>query len=179
MKSYLRMYCIEKLIEIGFDGYAIGGMCPTKEEMFNIVEYVTQNMPSDKPHYLMGVGSPEEIIDSVYRGIDMFDCVLPMRNARNGYLFTSQGVLRIRNTKYKTDLAPLDPECDCYTCKNYSRSYLHHLDKCREILGVRLNTMHNIYYYQNLMKQIRESIKQNRFEKFRKEFHIKNKSQAI
>ena len=121
----------------------------------------------------MGVGKPQDIVEAVARGIDMFDCVIPTRNARNGFLFTSQGTIKIRNAKYKHDTAPLDENCACYTCKNYSRAYLHHLDKCGEILGARLNTIHNLYYYQQLMREIRESIEQQRFANFVKGFYQK------
>jgi len=121
----------------------------------------------------MGVGKPEDLIEGVRRGVDMFDCVMPTRNARNGHLFTSEGVIKIRNAKHKTDTGTLDPECDCYTCKNYSRSYLNHLDKCNEILGARLNTMHNLRYYQNLMQGIRDAIDSDTFEEFVTDFYTK------
>ena len=117
----------------------------------------------------MGVGTPKDLVEAVYRGIDMFDCVMPSRNARNGHIFTSEGTIKIRNAKHKEDTSPLDPNCDCYTCKNFSRSYLHHLDKTKEILGSRLNTIHNLTFYQNLMKNIRKAIEEERFEEFRKE----------
>src|SRR5690606_3801289 len=132
---------------------AIGGLSvgEPKEDMLRILDHVPGKMPVDKPRYLMGVGKPEDIVEAVRRGVDMFDCVMPTRNARNGHLFTSNGVVRIRNSQYKTDTGPLDAECDCYTCRNFSRAYLHHLDKCGEILSSQLNTLHNLRYYQTLM----------------------------
>ena len=123
----------------------------------------------------MGLGTPKDIVKAVYRGIDMFDCVMPSRNARNGHIFTSEGVIKIRNTKYKDDTLPLDPNCDCYTCKNFTKSYLHHLDKTKEILGSRLNTIHNLNFYQNLMKSIRKALDEGRFTEFRKEFLVSYK----
>jgi queuine tRNA-ribosyltransferase len=123
-------------------------------------------MPADKPRYLMGVGTPADIVDAVAAGIDMFDCVLPTRNARNGWLYTSAGVVKLRNARYRDDLAPLDPECECYTCRNFTRAYLHHLQRVNEILGARLNTLHNLHYYQRLMRGIRESIAGARFSDF-------------
>jgi queuine tRNA-ribosyltransferase len=166
----LRNKSLEDLIEINFDGYAIGGMAP-KLEVAKILNYITPYMPEDKPRYLMGVGTPDDLIEGVIRGIDMFDCVLPTRNARNGYLFTSKGVIRIRNSIYKNDLGALDPRCDCYTCKNYTRAYLYHLDKCQEILGARLNTLHNLHFYQNLMTNLRQSIEQGTLSKFIENFY--------
>lgn len=158
--SHLRKESLEKLVEIGFDGYAIGGLAvgETKEEMLKVLELLKDILPQNKPRYLMGVGTPEDIIEATKRGVDMFDCVMPTRNARNGHLFTSEGIVRIRNSKYKTDTTSLDPNCSCYTCKNYTRSYLHHLDKMKEMLGARLNTIHNLHFYQQLMQKIRLSI---------------------
>jgi queuine tRNA-ribosyltransferase len=127
-------------------------------------------MPKDKPRYLMGVGTPLDLVEGVASGVDMFDCVMPSRNARNGYLFTSEGVVKIRNAKYKKDTGPLDPNCACSTCSNYSRSYLHHLQKTNEILGSRLNTLHNLFYYQELMQSMRSAIQTNTFSSFRKSF---------
>ncbi|MGP1930277.1 MAG: tRNA guanosine(34) transglycosylase Tgt [Arsenophonus sp. ET-YP4-MAG3] len=181
----LRDISIKKLIEIGFDGYAIGGLSvgEPKKDMYRILSHVCLQIPKNKPRYLMGVGKPEDLIEAVYRGIDMFDCVIPTRNARNGYLFVTEGVIKIRNSKYKLDTLPLDTYCDCYTCSNYSRSYLHHLDKCSEILGIRLNTLHNLYYYQQLMNGIRQSIEKNEFEsfiiKFYKRINKYNKSISL
>jgi queuine tRNA-ribosyltransferase len=173
MYEDLRRESIEKLKEIGFDGYAIGGLSvgEPKEEMMATLDYTEPHMPKDKPRYLMGVGKPEDIVEAVRRGIDMFDCVIPTRNARNGFLFTSEGVVKIRNAKHKTSLLPLDPKCDCYTCQNYSRAYLHHLDKCHEIQGARLNTIHNLHYYQDLMRGLREAIAQQRLDAFVTEFY--------
>ena len=171
----LRKISVEKLVEIGFDGYAVGGLAvgEPKEDMHRILEYVCPQIPTDKPRYLMGVGKPEDLVEGVRRGIDMFDCVMPTRNARNGHLFVSNGVVKIRNAKYRDDITPLDAECDCYTCKNYTKSYLYHLDKCNEILGARLNTIHNLRYYQRLMEQIRQAIEQDRFDDFVIEFYNK------
>jgi queuine tRNA-ribosyltransferase len=168
----LRQQSLAGLVELNFDGYAIGGLSvgESKEEMINVLDALLPLMPQDKPRYLMGVGTPYDLIEGVIRGVDMFDCVLPTRNARNGYLFTSRGIVRIRNSQYKNDLKPLDPACDCYTCKNYTRSYLHHLDKCREILGARLNTIHNLCYYQRLMFDLRTAIEQGKLACFNASF---------
>ena len=136
-----------------------------------MLDFLADCLPFDKPHYLMGVGTPEDIVESVQRGIDMFDCVIPTRNARNGHLFTHRGVVRIRHAAHQYDEGPLDPMCDCYTCRNYSRAYLRHLDKCNEILGTRLNTIHNLYYYQKLMRELREAIQAQRLSAFVDEFY--------
>ncbi|AEI36530.1 tRNA guanosine(34) transglycosylase Tgt [Francisella salina] len=172
MYEHLRDESLKALKEIDFDGFAIGGLSvgEPKEDMIRILDHTAHQMPEDKPRYLMGVGTPKDLVEAVYRGVDMFDCVMPSRNARNGHMFTSEGVVRIRNAKHKDDVSPLDPNCDCYTCQNFSRSYLHHLDKTQEILGSRLNTIHNLTYYQNLMKNIRQALEESRFEEFRKEF---------
>jgi queuine tRNA-ribosyltransferase len=164
MYPALRDESLQGLFDIGFDGYAIGGLSvgEPKPEMLRILKHLTPNMPVDKPRYLMGVGTPLDIAEAVHWGIDMFDCVMPTRNARNGHLFTSEGVVRIRNSQYKTDTRPLDALCDCYTCKNYSRAYLHHLDKIREMLGARLNSLHNLHYYQSVMRNVRQAIEQQR-----------------
>lgn len=164
----LRDISIKELINIGFDGYAIGGLSVGEPviEMRRIVSHISNMLPKNKPRYLMGVGKPIDLVESVLCGIDMFDCVIPTRNARNGYLFVSHGIVRIRNTQYKTDTAPLDRFCDCYTCKNYSRAYLHYLDKCKESLGIRLNTIHNLRYYQRLMEGLRYAIKTKTLKKF-------------
>ena len=139
---------------------ALGGLSvgEPKAERDRVLEAVVPHMPGDRPRYLMGVGTPEDIVAAVRRGIDMFDCVLPTRNARNGFLFTRHGLIRIRNARYADDPTPLDPECACYTCRNYSRAYLRHLDKCGEILSSRLNTIHNLHYYQTLMRDLRAAI---------------------
>lgn len=171
----LRQVSLEGLVKIGFDGYAIGGLAvgEPKQDMHRILEYVCPQLPMDKPRYLMGVGKPEDLVEGVRRGIDMFDCVMPTRNARNGHLFVSDGIVKIRNAKYRDDTTTLDPECDCYTCKHYTKSYLYHLDKCGEILGARLNTIHNLRYYQRLMEQIRTAIEQGEFDRFVNEFYAK------
>ncbi|MEE6031955.1 tRNA guanosine(34) transglycosylase Tgt [Avibacterium paragallinarum] len=171
----LRKVSLEGLVNIGFDGYAVGGLAvgEPKEDMHRILEYVCPQLPADKPRYLMGVGKPEDLVEGVRRGIDMFDCVMPTRNARNGHLFVTDGIVKIRNAKYRDDTSPLDPECDCYTCKHYTKSYLYHLDKCGEILGARLNTIHNLRYYQRLMAQIREAIDEDRFDQFVVDFYAR------
>ena len=160
-------------MDIGFDGYALGGLSVGEppEDRWRILDFLSRRLPNERPHYLMGVGTPEDIVEAVQRGVDMFDCVMPTRNARNGHLFTSKGVVRIRNSQYAHDTGPLDPVCDCYTCQNYSRAYLRHLDKCGEILGARLNTIHNLHYYQSIMRDIRNSIEQQRFDEFVTEFY--------
>ena len=172
MHKDLRLQSAELLIEMNFDGYAIGGLSvgELKEEMMNVLYFLPEQMPTDNPRYLMGVGTPLDLVEGVAMGVDMFDCVMPSRNARNGYLFTSEGVVKIRNAKYKLDTAPLDPNCSCNTCKNYSRSYLHHLQKTNEILGSRLNTFHNLYYYQDLMRSIRSALQSDTFDNFRQSF---------
>jgi len=156
-----------------FDGFAIGGLSVGEENslMYDTVEATTIYMPKDKPRYLMGVGTPEDIVEAVERGVDMFDCVMPTRNARNGYLFTTFGTLRIKNAKYKLDENPIDEKCNCYTCKNFSRAYLNHLFRAKELTYFRLATIHNLHYYLNLMKEIREAILENRFKEFKKEFY--------
>ncbi|MCF6767737.1 tRNA guanosine(34) transglycosylase Tgt [Thiotrichales bacterium 19S11-10] len=175
MYTHLREISLEALQSIGFDGYAIGGLSvgEPKEEMIRILDYLKTMMPEDKPRYLMGVGKPEDLVEGVRRGVDMFDCVMPSRNARNGHLFTETGVIRIRNSQYKKDLGPIDENCHCYTCKNFSRAYLHHLDKMKEILGARLNTIHNIFYYQKLMSGLRNSIASDTLDAFVTEFYLK------
>ncbi len=164
MHEDLRHESLRRLTEIGFDGYAIGGLSvgEPKETMRKIVHSVAPSMPDDKPRYLMGVGTPEDLVESVVKGVDMLDCVMPTRNARNGHLFTSFGVLRLRNSANKRDDRPIDPNCSCYTCSNYSRSYLHHLDKCRELLGATLNSIHNLHYYLALMAGLRDAIERNK-----------------
>ena len=175
MYPELRKYSADGLVDIGFDGYAIGGLSvgEPKGERNKVLECTTPLLPTDKPRYLMGVGTPEDIIESVRRGIDMFDCVMPTRNARTGFLYTSSGILKIRNSQYKDDTRPVDENCQCYTCRNYSRAYLRHLDKCKEILSSRLNTIHNLHYYQQLMKEIRQSIEEDRFDDYVKDFYAK------
>ena len=164
----LREESLEKLTSIGFEGYAIGGLSvgETVEEMFQVVDFISPIMPKNQPRYLMGVGTPMDILRSVLSGIDMFDCVIPTRHARNGYLYTSEGVVKLRNAHNRDSLEPLDSNCTCYTCKNFTKSYLFHLDKTKEVLGSTLNTIHNVHFYLNLMKEIRNSIKQDKFEAF-------------
>lgn len=176
----LRQQSLEGLLEIGFDGYAIGGLSvgEPKDEMMDVLDYLPEAMPADKPRYLMGVGKPEDLVEGVRRGVDMFDCVMPTRNARNGHYFVTgdvdnAGVVRIRNSQYREDTGALDPECDCYTCQNFSRAYLYHLNKCKEMLGAQLATIHNLRYYQRLMAGIRDAIEQDNFDQFVTEFYAK------
>jgi queuine tRNA-ribosyltransferase len=173
MYEDLRQQSLDGLKAIGFDGYAVGGLSvgEPKDEMLKVLECLQPDMPEEKPRYLMGVGTPADILEAVRRGVDMFDCVMPTRNARNGHLFTSQGVIKIRNAKHRHDDSPLDPHCDCYTCKNFSRGYLHHLDKCKEILGSQLNTIHNLRYYQTHMANIREAIEKGELDQFAESFY--------
>jgi len=173
MHQALREISAKSLMEIDFDGYAIGGLSvgEPKDERDHVLDVTTPLLPENKPRYLMGVGKPEDIVESVKRGIDMFDCVIPTRNARNGFIFTRFGRLNIRNSAYQFDTNPIDDQCECYTCQNYSRSYLRHLDKCKEMLGAHLNTIHNLYYYQELMKDIRKAIEQDEFDNFASNFY--------
>jgi len=173
MYEDLRDASLAGLELIGFDGYAIGGLSvgEPKEDMLRILDHLPPKMPRDKPRYLMGVGKPQDILEAVRRGIDMFDCVMPTRNARNGHLFTSAGVVKIRNAVHRHDTRPLDTNCDCYTCQNFSRAYLHHLEKCGEILGAQLNTMHNLRYYQTLMADIRRAITDGDLDEFTVRFY--------
>ena len=166
-----------ELCAMSFDGFAIGGLSvgEANQDMYDTVEWTTQFMPKDKPRYLMGVGTPEDLVENVSRGIDMFDCVMPTRNARNGTLFTSFGKINIKKAMYTTDENPIDPECGCMVCKTYSRSYLRHLFRAREITYFRLGTIHNLYYYLDLMKQMREAIMQNTFEAFKVDFYKKRR----
>ncbi len=175
MYEHLRDESLQGLTDIDFDGYAIGGLSvgEPKEDMIRILDHLADQMPADKPRYLMGVGKPADIVEAVRRGVDMFDCVMPTRNARNGHLFTSEGVIKIRNAKHRHDTGPLDAECDCHTCTNFSRSYLHHLDKCGEILGAQLNTIHNLRFYQNVMAGLRSAIAEHRLEDFVQAFYAK------
>ncbi|CAH9054216.1 Queuine tRNA-ribosyltransferase [Pseudoalteromonas sp. CIP111854] len=175
MYPELRAQSQKGLENIGFDGYALGGLSvgEPKEDMIRILDHCAYKMPEDKPRYLMGVGKPEDLVESVRRGIDMFDCVMPTRNARNGHLFITGGIVKIRNAVHKTDTGPLDPECDCHTCENYSRAYLHHLDKCNEILGARLNTIHNLRYYQRVMEGLRNAISKGELDAFVADFYAR------
>ncbi len=172
MHEALRDESLKGLMEIGFDGYAIGGLSvgEPKEDMKRILAHTAPQLPENSPRYLMGVGTPEDIVAAVACGIDMFDCVMPTRNARNGWLFTRYGDIKIRNAKHKHDTRPLDETCGCYTCSNFTRAYLHHLQRVNEILGARLNTIHNLYYYQELMRGIRGAIEAGKFEDFVEEF---------
>jgi len=167
------------LVDIGFDGYAIGGLSvgEPKEEMMRMLAHTAPRMPADKPRYLMGVGTPEDIVAGVTLGVDMFDCVLPTRNARNGWLFTRYGDIRIRNTRHRADTAPLDATCGCYTCRHFSRSYLHHLQRVNEILGARLATIHNLYYYLTLMSELREAIAGDRLAAYVAQFRADRSKQ--
>lgn len=165
----------KELCAMNFDGFAIGGLSvgEANQDMYDTVEWTTQFMPENKPRYLMGVGTPEDLVENVSRGVDMFDCVMPTRNARNGTLFTSFGKVTIKAKQYETDALPIDPDCNCMVCQNYSRAYLRHLFRSREITYFRLATIHNLYYYLNLMKQMREAILENRFDEFKKDFYVK------
>ena len=173
MYENLRELSLAGLKKIEFDGYAIGGLSvgEPKEDMLRVLDKLTCKMPDKKPRYLMGVGKPWDILEAVKCGVDMFDCVMPTRNARNGHLFTSFGVVKIKNAKYRSNIGPIDPKCDCYTCANFSLAYLHHLEKCSEILGAQLNTIHNLRYYQTLMAHIREAIEERRLDDFSEQFY--------
>ena len=172
MHAMLRERSAQGLREIGFDGYAIGGLAVGEpfDERLRMLDATVPLLPPDRIRYLMGVGTPEDIVEAVRRGVDLFDCVLPTRNARNGYLFVPWGVVKIRNRRYRDDERPIDPACGCSTCRHYSRAYLHHLDRCGEILGARLNTVHNLHFYQRLMSDIRDAIADRRFDAWRRAF---------
>ncbi len=178
MYGALRRASLAGLVEIGFDGYAIGGLSvgETEEERLAVLETLEPDLPRAAPRYLMGVGKPADIVEAVRRGVDMFDCVMPTRNARNGHLFTRYGDVKIRNARYRDDTRPLDPDCACYTCRHYSRAYLRHLEKCGEILGSRLNTIHNLYYYQELMSDLRAAIEAGRLDAFVADFYAKREN---
>jgi queuine tRNA-ribosyltransferase len=175
MYESLRSESLAALVDIGFDGYAIGGLSvgEPEEERLKVLDHVTPDMPADRPRYLMGVGRPEDIVEAVRRGVDMFDCVMPTRNARNGHLFTAFGTIRLRNSQYARDTGPIEEGCGCYTCRHYSRAYLKHLDKCNEILGARLNTIHNLHYYLRLMRELREALEQDRLEAYVRDFYAR------
>ncbi len=168
----LRGHSAAALVDMGFDGYAIGGLSvgEPKEDLYAMTAYTANLLPPDRPRYLMGVGTPADLVAAVARGVDMFDCVMPTRNARNGYLFTSRGIVKIRNQRHRASQSPLDPECACATCRHYSRAYLHHLDKQNEILGARLNTLHNLAYYLKLMRDLRAAILARRCAEFAEDF---------
>jgi queuine tRNA-ribosyltransferase len=178
MHESLRDESLAGLTDIGFHGYAIGGLSvgEPKEDMLRILNHTAPKLPDDKPRYLMGVGTPEDLVDAVSAGVDMFDCVMPTRNARNGWLFTRFGDIKIRNAVHKDDTRPLDETCACYACRNFSRAYLHHLQRAQEILGARLNTIHNLFYYQQLMREMREAIDAGTFAAFVADFHAKRQS---
>jgi len=173
MYEHLRDASLTGLTQIGFDGYAIGGLSvgESKEEMLRILSHVAPRMPTDRPRYLMGVGTPEDLVESVRRGMDMFDCVMPTRNARNGWLFTHDGAVKIKNARYAADTGPIDPLCECYTCRHYSRSYIRHLQAANEILGSTLATIHNLHYYQTLMRGLRAAIAEKRLDEFTEKFY--------
>jgi queuine tRNA-ribosyltransferase len=172
MFETLRDESLAGLETMDFDGVAIGGLSvgEPKEDMQRILAHTGPRLPAHKPHYLMGVGTPEDLVEGVANGIDMFDCVMPTRNARNGWLFTRYGDVKIKNARHKDEDQPLDASCDCYTCQNFSRAYLHHLHRCGEILGARLNTIHNLHYYLALMQEMRKAIDEHRFAEFRVQF---------
>ena len=173
MYKDLREESLAGLVDIGFDGYALGGLSvgEPKDEMVKVLDEIAYQLPSNKPRYLMGVGTPADLLESVRRGIDMFDCVMPTRNARNGHLFTSRGVVKLRNARHKTSTRPLDDNCSCYTCQNFSRAYLHHLDRCNEILGSQLCTIHNLTFYQRHMQGIRKAIEDAVLDEFSTAFY--------
>ena len=175
MYPALREVSLAGLLDIGFDGYAIGGLSvgEPEAERLQILACLGPRLPADRPRYLMGVGRPEDIVEAVRLGVDMFDCVMPTRNARNGHLFVHEGVVRIRNSRYRQDTQPLDAHCDCYTCRYYTRAYLHHLDKCGEILGARLGTLHNLHYYQSLMQELRRAIETATLEQYVRNFYAR------
>ena len=169
----LRKQCAAELVAADFSGYALGGLCvgETPDERDALLDSMAQILPEDKPRYMMGAGRPQDIIEAVRRGVDMFDCVLPTRNARTGFLYTRNGLLRIRNSRYREDMRPVDDGCNCYTCRHYSRAYLRHLDKCGEILGARLNTIHNLHYFQDLMREIRQAIQHGNFAEYSRQLY--------
>lgn len=172
MFEHLREESLEGLKDIGFHGYAVGGLSvgEPKEDMLRIMDHIVHKLPDDRPRYLMGVGTPEDLVAGVSQGIDMFDCVMPTRNARNGWLFTRFGDVKLKNSRYRNDLRPLDPSCNCYTCRNFTRAYLHHLHKVGEILGARLNTIHNLSFYLQIMQEMRDSLEAGTFEAWKKQF---------
>jgi len=180
MHNELRSESLAGLLKIGFEGMALGGLSvgETHAERIGVLDHIMPHMPEDQPRYLMGVGLPTDILDAVRRGVDMFDCVIPTRHARNGYLFTADGTVRIRNARHRDDPRPLQEDCACYTCQNYSRAYLRHLDQCGEILGARLNTIHNLHFYLELMRNIRAAIEAGQFEVFDRDFRRRLESGA-
>lgn len=181
MHENLREECAKRLVEIPFDGYAVGGLSVGEpmEIAYRIAEFCADRLPADKPRYLMGVGLPEDIVESIDRGIDLFDCVIPTRNARNGMLFVPQGHLYIRNACYAEDPRPIDEACTCYTCRNFSRAYLRHLSQAKEILSAILNSIHNLHYYLNLLTEARSAIQQDKFPEFKKKFFEQRRSSLL
>jgi len=173
MFENLRQESLDQLVELDLPGYAVGGVSvgEPKEEMQRIMAHTPHRLPADKPRYLMGVGTPEDLVEGVASGVDMFDCVMPTRNARNGHMFTRFGDLKIRNARYKSEDAPVDMTCSCYTCKNFSRAYMHHLDRCGEMLGPMLSSIHNLHYYLNLMQEVRDALDAGTFGAFVTQFH--------
>lgn len=181
MHEALRARSALTLVDIGFDGYAIGGLSvgEPQGEREHVLDVTLPHLPADRPRYLMGVGRPEDLVEGVRRGVDMFDCVMPTRNARNGHFFTRRGTVRVRNAKYERDTRPIDPECGCYTCANgYSRAYLRHLDRCSEMLGPMLGTIHNLHYYQDIMRGLRGAIERGALEDFVASFYAGRKSES-
>ena len=180
MHGALRLASLEALMRLDFPGFAVGGLAvgEPEEERLRVLETTVPHMPKDRPRYLMGVGRPEDIVAAVLRGIDMFDCVMPTRHARNGHLFTATGVINIRNAAHHADLGPIDPSCTCYTCRNYTRSYLRHLDRCNEILGSRLNTIHNLHFYLDLMRNLRVQIAAGRLTVWAEEYFASRQAAA-
>jgi queuine tRNA-ribosyltransferase len=179
MYPELRRESAEALVDLGFEGYAIGGLSvgETKPMMYEMLEATIPSLPEDLPRYLMGVGTPEDLVEGVDRGIDMFDCVMPTRNARNGTFFTSFGKVAIRNARYERDRQPIDPACGCYTCRNFTRAYLRHLFTAGEVLALRLGTIHNLFFYLDLMRGVRQSIEQGNFREFKQEFLAKRSAE--
>jgi len=173
MYEDLRDESLAALTDMNFHGYAVGGLSvgEPKEDMLRILDHTAPRLPADKPRYVMGIGTPEDLVEAVSRGMDMFDCVMPTRNARNGWLFTRYGDVKIRNARFRDDTRPLDETCQCYACKTATRAYLHHLQRTNEILGARFNTIHNLFYYQQLMSEIRVAIEADAFEAFREQFY--------
>jgi queuine tRNA-ribosyltransferase len=181
MYSDLRLECLEKLVEMDFDGYALGGLSvgETKPMLYGMIEATEPAMPEERPRYLMGVGKPQDLIEGVLRGIDLFDCVMPTRNARNGFLFTRAGRLVIKNAAHRREEIPIDPQCRCYTCRHYSRAYLRHLFMAGELLAMRLNTIHNLHFYLHLMEELRQAIRKDRLMQFREDFYAAYKTREM
>jgi queuine tRNA-ribosyltransferase len=177
MHEGLRDESLAGLVKLGFDGYAIGGLSvgETKREMTRILRHTAPQLPAERPRYLMGVGTPQDLVAAVAAGIDLFDCVLPTRNARNGWVYTRRGVIKLRNARHRDEVEPLDAACACYTCRNFTRAYLHHLQRVNEILGARLNTLHNLHYYQELMRALRAAIEGRRLDDFAAELRALNR----